>query len=748
MKVTWQRFFYSFPVQLLVYHLRSNLTLLLLWFTLLLLITGHLGRELGIHYLFLDPEYLGRVNFTSFWLIGLAFGGYLMTWNLTTYLLSAYYFPFLASLSRPFAKFCLNNALLPLLFAGVYLVTLVKFQRFDEYWPVVVIMANCLGFLSGIVVVIMGYFAYFYFTNKDIFSYLKRHKDPPPDQVRVFAPGRRGVDLEYIRLDSSRWRVDTYLNERLRPRLVRSVAHYDTSLLLRIFKQNHLNALVVQLVFLLVLLSLSVLIDRPLFRIPAGASIFVFASVLVAIAGAISYWFHEWRFIITIVLLIFINFLTRYNWFNHENKAYGLDYRKPPATYSLETMESVCLSEQVPKDELATIKILDRWKQRRLPEQRPPLIIICTSGGGLKAATWTMNVLQKADQQLQGELFENTVLISGASGGMIGAAYYRELVLRSQTGDTLNPDNHMYMEDMAKDLLNSVAFTIVTNDLFLPWSTFESGGFQYHKDRGYIFERQLNENTRGILDKPLEAYREPEQEALIPMLLLSPSVVNDARRMLISPQGISYLMVSPIGTRNPGLVEVDGVDFGWLLREQNADNLSFLSALRMNATFPYILPNVYLPTSPGIELVDAGFRDNYGFLSAVRFVQVFKDWIQENTGGVVFLQISANEKIEEIDPSDRQGAIESILNPLGIAGRVVALQEFEHDNLVGLTEDLLGADRFELIRFVYTPVKKEKKASISFHITDREKNDVLEAWNQEFNRKSMEKLEKILRQGK
>ncbi len=68
----------------------------------------------------------------------------------------------------------------------------------------------------------------------------------------------------------------------------------------------------------------------------------------------------------------------------------------------------------------------------------------------------------------------------------------------------------------------------------------------------------------------------------------------------------------------------------------------------MNATYPYVLPNVHLPSMPGIEVLDAGFRDNYGIVSAVRFIHVFKDWILKNTSGVVMVQISSSENIENI----------------------------------------------------------------------------------------------------
>jgi hypothetical protein len=62
---------YSFPVQLLLNNFKRNHVLVLCWVVLVAMITGSFGKYLGIPYLFLDPEYLNKVNFTSFFIIGL-----------------------------------------------------------------------------------------------------------------------------------------------------------------------------------------------------------------------------------------------------------------------------------------------------------------------------------------------------------------------------------------------------------------------------------------------------------------------------------------------------------------------------------------------------------------------------------------------------------------------------------------------------------------------------------------------------
>lgn len=716
--------------------------LLLMWLFFGLLIAGKLGAKFGMQYLLLDPEYLGAVNFWSFFMMGLAFGAFFMTWNLTTYLLCAHLFPFLATLSRPFTKFCLNNILIPAALFFLYLGYVIYFQTVFESGDFEYVFYNCTGLVTGTFCLLLLNFFYFHFTNKDISSYV-RPGEQPPHLAKSLAPGRRDVDLDYIKLDRNHWRVDNYLNESFYPRPVRSVAHYDKKLLMNIFKQNHLNALIIQLLSMVLLMALGQLIDYPVFRIPAAASGFLMASIIIAIIGAFIYWFNQWWFTFFIFSLLIVNYVTSFHVFDHKNEAYGMDYVSPPAAYSLSALQSIGSSGRVERDMANTLGILERWRARvSTPSSaRPPMVILCISGGGLRSAAWTMQVVQTADSLLGGALLDHTVLITGASGGMMGIAYLRELYWRRQIGEAVNIYDKKYIDDVTKDLLNPIMFTAVTNDLFLPWGNFEAGGFRYRKDRGYIFEKQFNENTRYLLDKPLAAYRAAEQEAIIPMLYITPSVLNDARRMVISPQGVSFMMMAPVGFLYPRSVEIDAVDFGWLFSEQRADSLRMLSAIRMNATYPYVLPPVHLPSAPSIAVVDAGYRDNYGILSATRFIQVFQDWIRAHTGGVVLVQISSSEIIEEISINENRGAISKFFDPVGIAGQLIDLQQFEQDNSLGFIYDLLGEDQFKVIRFFYQPNKVNKwEASISFHLTDGEKENILESIHLPGNQSSLRRL--------
>ena len=737
--------YYSFPVRLLVLHVRNHLMLVALWVILGLMMTGAIGRFFGVHYVLLTPEYCGEVNFWSFLLTGAAFGAFIMIWHLTTYLLSANRFPFLATLDTPFTKFSVNNSLIPLASLVTYLAATIWFQWHDELTSTGAIAWNITGFLTGAAALISLLVGYLYVTNKDIGAFLRAGNFIPRPGGRLLVPGQRLPTIYEIQAGATRWRTDTYLTGRLRPRLVRSVAHYNPDILGQVFRQNHLNAVIVQGVALLLLLVLGLFLDEEWARIPTAATFFLLASMVMSVFGAITFWFRTWSTFVFLCLLFVVNTLTGWGFFNYHNHAYGLDYRpENRADYTYENFEKIGSPQHVMDDLAATRGILDRWlaKNRTPQNPRPKLVLLCVSGGGMRSAVWTMQAMQQADRLTQGRLLQHAALITGASGGMLGASLVRELALRQHLGEPVSAQDTSFIQHMGEDLLNPVTFTIIANDLFVPLTRFKSGNFTYSKDRGYIFERQLNKNCHGYLNRRLADYRKPEAEAIIPMMVLSPFVLNDARRMLISPQGVSYLMRPPDSTLYP---EIDGVDFGRLFQAQQADSLAFTSALRMNCTYPLILPNVWLPTSPAVEAVDAGFRDNYGLGLATRFLHNFRDWVNTNTGGVIIVQIRCWEKIEPISKSDAKGIIESLFTPANAVASLTTMQDYDQDSALALLADLLGKNRLQFIPFYYRPVRKQREASLSLHLSKREKLDLRQAFYSVENQKSVAALRQALR---
>lgn len=736
----WSNIYYAFPVQLLLLHLKKNHFLLLFLVLIGCFVTNSIGGRYGISLLFLDPEYYGRVDFISFTLMGLAFGGTFIVWSLTSYILNANHFPFLATLSRPFGVYALNNSILPASFFILYLVKLIQFQSSEGLVTSNVALTQIGGLFTGMFIFISITMVYFFSTNKNIFQLIGiSDKEMGTGLVMPNSIVDRSMRFK------DELKVSNYLNHDFKLKLARPVHHYPADVIRSVYRQHHANALFIQLTALVAIILLGHLVDYPLFRIPAASSILLLFSMLIVIVGAFTYWLGQWKVFAAVVVIVVLDFIIGLNLLQYKNRAMGIDYKNTAAEYTLPEIKKANSEQRIQEDIDNGILILNNWKNKFTADgQKPKMIIINCSGGGLRSTMFTMRVLQKADSLTHGALMNHTVLMTGASGGMIAAAYYRELYYRKQQGADIDITSSEYLNAISADLLNAVSFTLVVNDLFYPLGKTEYNNTVFRKDRGYIFEKVLHENTDSVLFKPMHAYAEAERKMDIPMLLFYPTIINDERQLFIGAQRFSYMCVPTNRMRDFSQPEFNGIDIHDLLGEENGDNLLLTTAIRMNCTFPYILPNVHLPTAPSIELMDAGIRDNYGIETSVRFAATFKDWIVENTGGLVMLNIRGIEQEKPISDGVSQGIDEKLFNPIGsLYVNWVEIQDYQNDFSLHYLNALLEGN-MEVITIDYQPPENRKRASLSLHLTAKEKKDIIASAESNKNEKGYEKLKSLV----
>src|SRR5258705_6239862 len=132
MKAWLRGFFYSFPVQLVFLHFRKYQVLLLFWFVLFSTVNGSFMKTFGADSLYLAPEYLGNVNSLSAAIVGASIGMFIMSWNISSFILFSRHFRFLAATTNPFLKYCINNAVIPAVFILFYFFTAYKFDHQKE----------------------------------------------------------------------------------------------------------------------------------------------------------------------------------------------------------------------------------------------------------------------------------------------------------------------------------------------------------------------------------------------------------------------------------------------------------------------------------------------------------------------------------------------------------------------------------------------------------------------------------------
>ena len=740
MKTFVQNFYYSFPIQLLLLHFRKAQVLLIFWFILFLTLTGNFMKIFGANALFLAPEYLGNVNAAGAAITGIATGVFMMSWNITTFILHSQRFRFLATNSKPFLKYCINNSIIPICFLLVYFFEALSFDRKMELIPFAEFIAIAAGFLGGFFLLIAISFVYFFTADRRI--------------VRTFTPDITAFDKQKkYQIHRSAYAennfglpVGYYLTTRFRFIKARKVGHYSQEFLDIIFKRHHFSAIITLMMAFIFTIFIGFYLDNKIFQIPAAASILILFALLNAVIGALTYFLRSWSVLFVIFLFIVLNLLYIYDVIDPRNKAFGLDYTNPSRPeYSLHSLEAMNTPAKIEADKNNMLAILNRWKQRQ-GEDKPMMVVFNFSGGGVRSAAFAMNILQELDSISRGTIMKKTVLISGASGGMLAAAYFRELARLKAAGENINLQNKMYVNDISQDLLNPVFSSMIARDLLSPVQKFSVGPYRYVKDRGYAFEQQLNDNTHELLDKNIGFYKSEERDAHIPLMILNSVITRDLRKLMVCTQPLSFMMQATFTDSTSKISGPDAVDFAAMFKDENPMNLRFLTALRMNATYPYILPNVWLPSSPVIDVMDAGLRDNYGQETSLRFLNVFKDWIKQNTRGVLIIQVRARQK-GGWDNTIVNGDITGIITkPFTILqNNWFMLQDYFQDDEITYAQNFLDSN-FHRVAFMYIPEKEDRGATINFHLTASEKKEVIFSLKRKNNVEALEQVQKYLQQ--
>jgi hypothetical protein len=644
-------------------------------------------------------------------------------------------------------KFCLNNFVIPLLFVVVYCIQIFIFLKDEEIISTLHILLMILSFIGGLAFFFLLTFSYFYNTSKDILKLfgLQYKAEISYREGKERITGERNPRLVH---ESRDWYVETYLGSPTKVRLVRSVHHYKREMLKEVIMRNSHSAFIFQMFAIFSLIALGFLGEIPVFQIPAGASIFLLFTIFIMIFSSIYRWFGGWSTLIFIIIFLIFNFSYKFNLLAID-RIYGLTYNDVKADYSIEAFRKMDGSKTLLKSDIAkTLDILNKWKEKNTssikPDKKPKMVFINCSGGGLRSSLWTFYTLQYTDSLLNGKLLSLTQMITGSSGGMVGAAYLRELYLEKQENKINSYYEKTYLNNVSKDMLNPISFKIATSEWFFSMQSFTLDGNRYPKDRAYAFEKGLNDNTDNVLkNKRLYDYHLPEANSVIPMMIFSPSILNDGRKLLISSQSISYITQN-VETHHITYEKInDAIEYSRFFQKQGAANTMFTSAIRMSATFPYISPSASLPSEPVVEIIDAGYRDNFGLETTLSFIKAFDDWISENTSGVVVIQIRDKNKISPISKEDQPTLLQALARPVGSCySNLFNVQDFNQNEQIQMA-DAWCKSPIEIINLQLNNEEKEH-ISLNWHLTNKEKKQVLSSISMEENKDAIDRIVELL----
>ena len=321
MKAWLRGFYFSFPVQLLFLHFRKYQVLLLFWFILFSVVNGSFMDTFGADSLFLAPEYLDNVNSISAALVGIAIGMFIMSWNISTFVLLSKYFKFLSATTNPFLKYCINNSVIPILFILFYFFRAYEFTRSKELISNIEILFLAGGFLSGLIFILAVSFIYFFRADRSIMRKMMPTINNPGEYITHLRPTKTAW------YNDSLINVEWYFDSPLKLRPTRDVRHYTPEFVDSLFKRHHFAAIFGVFAAFILLITIGFFLDSPFFQIPAAASITIFFTILIGVAGAFSYFLQSWSIPYLIALLLMLNFFYKKEWIDPRNKAYGINYQ-------------------------------------------------------------------------------------------------------------------------------------------------------------------------------------------------------------------------------------------------------------------------------------------------------------------------------------------------------------------------------------------------------------------------------------
>jgi predicted acylesterase/phospholipase RssA len=468
----------------------------------------------------------------------------------------------------------------------------------------------------------------------------------------------------------------------------------------------------------------------PLFDLPPAFAICVALAVLAMGYATIAYLHRFWQFPALLLLVVWLAYA------NHDPfkvRFEKLSYCASDLVSIRKEINSIygspMAANPIPGHMVSDAAALNAWKsvsQDGGPDLdgngRPKLVLVAVSGGATRSAYWTAVVLDHLERTLGDSFGRRIRIISGASGGMLGAACYvtyRRSVAENKSTPrqgARNPNSGLEPPDllpfwiragMPLRSMDPLARAISLTEFWHAMSPQVVAA-----DRGVVLEQDW-----WVLRYPLFQLHTLEAAGKIPSIIFSPMIVEDGRRLLISnlelASGSDKWPSSPIveaacqqinqdeQTENGGpgkksvgkdgavhrRLSLSSLEYYRIFHKECDRDLLLSTAVRMSASFPFVSPAVNLPTDPPRRVVDAGYYDNYGIQIATSWIRRNSLWLAQNTSGVLLVQIrdssSDRDRLDEDDaePGVLSSAFQFFSSPIdAIAKARNSTSSFRNDS--------------------------------------------------------------------
>lgn len=380
--------------------------------------------------------------------------------------------------------------------------------------------------------------------------------------------------------------------------------------------------------------------------LPAAMSVCLLLAVVATAYSLLRTYAENWFYPTCLAVLGGVILLGSIRPYPHRIEELAPEYKKPfeynwksPADSKFNIGRYLEDRRQVGSGQLVEADVFAAWRARHPAKAAPPLVIVTCAGGASVSAIFCYNALVELERAIP-NFHRHVRIVTGASGGMVGAAYYRAMLQRyfelkridDETGtknlagvelaEFLAKHKSALTADFLSPIVQGLAFKDVPMALACP--------FGYWDDRGRRLERAWQKYADDALEMTFDKLKAREATGEFPSLIFSPMVVEDGRPLLISTLDLDRMAVpkNPVNEalrlmniqyKIPEAVPVRAYelmkmfpDTGWRMR--------LGTAARLNSSFPFFSPGASLPTVPPRRLVDAGYLENYGMAVAMSWV--------------------------------------------------------------------------------------------------------------------------------
>lgn len=367
-----------------------------------------------------------------------------------------------------------------------------------------------------------------------------------------------------------------------------------------------------------------------------------------------------------------------------------------------------------PDGRLGDVEAMDAWRSRWSGAcgegPQPRLVVVATSGGGIRAASWTAELLQRMERAYP-HFRRHVRLVTGASGGMVAAGAW----VASLERDGARPvGDRGLAEAMEQDSLSDLV-----REMLVP----------FRADRGSALERALIDHTGGVMGRTFLELKDGEAAGWRPSLVFSPMVVEDGRRLLVTNLALDDVATSLGWVLQRGGAPPEPAKLSRAAYQLFADypggqaGFTVASGARMSASFPWVSPAAEIPPTGTIlaprRVVDAGYYDNYGVDLAAAWIHERRDWLARCTSGVLLVQIRDSLRLDDTLDASRGVPLAraELASPVeGLLTAREASMVFRNDGLIHIVGDGMNAGG-GTARFATLAFESSLSAPLSWNLT-------------------------------